>query len=129
MSNRGGFGALSAGSVPTPSPLRVDEGVFSRRPPTREPSVAVAASSVFAQLPPLVELLAALSWTVALAVTMVALEAMLMDDEFRGKLKLLEDCTATPNPDCGCSRGLNHLFCSYCYGNGSNHLIFVTRIK
>ncbi|KAJ6888026.1 hypothetical protein NC652_029131 [Populus alba x Populus x berolinensis] len=49
--------------------------------------------------------------------------------EIAGKLKPLEDCTATPNPDCGCSRGLNHLFCSYCYGNGSNHLIFVTRIK
>ncbi|KAJ6976802.1 hypothetical protein NC653_028846 [Populus alba x Populus x berolinensis] len=49
--------------------------------------------------------------------------------EIAGKLKLLEVCTATPNPDCGCSRGLNHLFCSYCYGNGSNHLIFVTRIK
>eukprot|EP00258_Populus_trichocarpa_P022241 XP_024438260.1 uncharacterized protein LOC112323296 isoform X2 [Populus trichocarpa] len=58
-----------------------------------------------------------------------ALEAMLMDDEFRGKLKLLEDCTATPDPDCGCSRGLHQLFDSYCYGDGSNHLIFVTRTK
>lgn len=47
--------------------------------------------------------------------------------EIAGKLKLLEDCSATPNPNCGCS--LNQLFCSYCYGNGSNHLIFVTRIK
>ncbi|KAL9372195.1 hypothetical protein Peur_034439 [Populus x canadensis] len=46
-----------------------------------------------------------------------------------GKLKLLEDCTATPGRDCGCSRGLQQLFDSYCYGDGSNHLIFVTRIK
>ncbi|KAL9372200.1 hypothetical protein Peur_034444 [Populus x canadensis] len=45
------------------------------------------------------------------------------------KLKLLEDCTATPNQDCGCSRRLHQLFDSYCYGDGSNHLIFVTRIK
>jgi len=46
MSNRWCFGALSAGSVPATSPLRVDEGGFSRRHPTREP-VAVAASSFF----------------------------------------------------------------------------------
>jgi hypothetical protein len=44
MSNRWCFGSLSAGSVPTTSPLRVDQGGFSRRHPTREPSVAVAAS-------------------------------------------------------------------------------------
>jgi hypothetical protein len=31
-----GFSALSVGSVPTPSPLRVDEGGFSRRYPTRD---------------------------------------------------------------------------------------------
>lgn len=30
--------------MPTTYPLRVDEGGFSRRHPTREPSVAVAAS-------------------------------------------------------------------------------------
>jgi len=33
--------------VPTPSPLHVDEGGFSRRHPTREPSVAFASSSFF----------------------------------------------------------------------------------
>jgi hypothetical protein len=32
-----GFSALSVGSVPTPSPLRVYEGSFSRRHPTRDP--------------------------------------------------------------------------------------------
>ena len=43
---------------------------------------------------------------------------------------LLEDCTATPNPNCGCSGGgVHQLFDGYCYGDGSNHLIFVTRIK
>jgi hypothetical protein len=31
-----GFIALSVGSVPTPSPLRVDEGGFPRRYPTRD---------------------------------------------------------------------------------------------
>jgi len=31
-----GFSALSVGSVPTPSPPRVDEGGFSRRYPTRD---------------------------------------------------------------------------------------------
>jgi len=52
--------------VPTPSPLRVDEGGFSRRYPVFLPSVAFPF--VFPRLPPLVELLAAWSWTVALAV-------------------------------------------------------------
>ena len=33
--------------MPTPSPLHVDEGGFSRRHPTREPSVAFASSSFF----------------------------------------------------------------------------------
>lgn len=33
--------------MPTTSPLRVDEGGFSRRHPPREPSVAVAAASFF----------------------------------------------------------------------------------
>ncbi|KAJ6888021.1 hypothetical protein NC652_029129 [Populus alba x Populus x berolinensis] len=37
--------------------------------------------------------------------------------------------TATPNRDCGCSRGLQQLFDGDCYGDGPNHLIFVTRIK
>lgn len=37
--------------------------------------------------------------------------------------------TATPNRDCGCSRGLQQLFDSDCYGDGPNHVIFVTRIK
>ncbi|KAJ6976800.1 LOW QUALITY PROTEIN: hypothetical protein NC653_028844 [Populus alba x Populus x berolinensis] len=37
--------------------------------------------------------------------------------------------TATPNRDCGCSRGLQQLFDSDCDGDGPNHLIFVTRIK
>ena len=32
-----GFSALNVGSVPTPSPLRVYEGSFSRRHPTRDP--------------------------------------------------------------------------------------------
>jgi hypothetical protein len=75
------------------------------------------------------------------------------------KLKLLEDCSATPDPECGCyccGDGSNQLifsvifinfltatvmemlpfavvfinfFDSYCYGDGSNQLIFVTRIK
>jgi hypothetical protein len=31
-----GFSALSMGSVPTPSPPRVDKGGFSRRYPTRD---------------------------------------------------------------------------------------------
>jgi hypothetical protein len=31
-----GFSVLSVGSVPTPSPLRVDEGGFSRLYPTRD---------------------------------------------------------------------------------------------
>ncbi|KAJ6888010.1 hypothetical protein NC652_029119 [Populus alba x Populus x berolinensis] len=35
--------------------------------------------------------------------------------------------TATPNRDCGCSRGLQQVFDSDCYGDGPNHL--VTRIK
>jgi hypothetical protein len=66
MSNPGRFGALSVGPVPTPPPLRVDEGGFSRCYPVFLPSVAFAF--VFARLPPLVELLAAWSWTVALIV-------------------------------------------------------------
>jgi len=33
--------------VPTPSPLHVDEGCFSRRHPTREPSVAFSSSYFF----------------------------------------------------------------------------------
>jgi len=69
-----GFSALSVGSVPTPSPLRVYEGSFSRRfflSPSNDgcpvflPSVAFPF--VFARLSPLVELLAAWTWTVALA--------------------------------------------------------------
>jgi len=56
MSNPWCFGALSVGSVPTPSPLRVDEGGFSRRYTVFLPSVAFAF--VFSRLPPLVELLA-----------------------------------------------------------------------
>ncbi|KAL9334702.1 hypothetical protein Peur_071883 [Populus x canadensis] len=61
--------ALSVGSVPTPSPLRVYEGSFSRRHPTRDPVFlpSVAFPFVFARLSPLVELLAAWTWTVALA--------------------------------------------------------------
>jgi len=66
MSNPWCFGALTVRSVPTPSPLRVDEGGFSRRYPVFLPSVAFPF--VFPRLPPLVELLAAWSWTVALAV-------------------------------------------------------------
>lgn len=64
-----GFSALSVGSVPTPSPLRVYEGSFSRRHPTRDPVFlpSVAFPFVFARLSPLVELLAAWTWTVALA--------------------------------------------------------------
>ena len=66
MSNPGRSGALSVGPVPTPAPLRVDDGGFSRRYPVFLPSVAFAF--VFARLQPLVELLAAWSWTVALIV-------------------------------------------------------------
>ena len=58
--------ALSVGSVPAPSPLRVDEGGFSRRYTVFLPSVAF--DFVFSRLPPLVELLAALAWMVALVV-------------------------------------------------------------
>jgi len=66
MSNPGRSGALSVGPVPTPPPLRVDDGGFSRRYPVFLPSVAFAF--VFARLQPLVEILAAWSWTVALIV-------------------------------------------------------------
>ncbi|KAJ6976806.1 hypothetical protein NC653_028850 [Populus alba x Populus x berolinensis] len=48
-------------SVPTPSPLHVDEGGLSRHYPVFLPSVAF--TFVFAGLPPLVELLAAWAWT------------------------------------------------------------------
>ncbi|KAJ6888033.1 hypothetical protein NC652_029138 [Populus alba x Populus x berolinensis] len=59
--NRWCFGALSVISVPTPSPLHVDEGGLSRSYPVFLPSVAF--TFVFAGLPPLVELLAAWAWT------------------------------------------------------------------
>ncbi|KAG6752739.1 hypothetical protein POTOM_042775 [Populus tomentosa] len=68
MSNPGRFGALSVGPVPTPAPLRVDEGGFSHRYPVFLPSVAFAF--VFARLPSLVELLEAWSWTVAWIVSL-----------------------------------------------------------
>ncbi|KAL9334704.1 hypothetical protein Peur_071885 [Populus x canadensis] len=221
MSNRWCFGALSVGSVPTPSPLHVDEGCFSRRHPTREPSVTFSSSYFFSSTSAAggvtsgvfldgcvgcryslnLSEFSLFDWIVSLLSAMprfggyagnwfngyvgvgramaelrwaagffclegdencqgrwVAVASMERSSTWESKhwkpylwmmnfeldqfyfqwekevnreleTEAVGGLQSTPNRDCGCSRGLQQLFDSYCYGDGSNHLIFVTRIK